>query len=431
MIHLCDMFPTFPVPAFLSALEHDLNGITQFELSHARAVDALQKGHGLVKQYVEGPTIFFRLASIVAGSLSEDEETQVNLLSQRLEPNADDVYSARISLEFGPIEGFAMSKDSTIESLSQPIAFKPIPAATVENMPQPAVNFMLVLNRPVAVTTAAARRILKITHGGAVASLGLSTSINAAMHDDAKNMNEGYPLLNLLASTGFIPQPLASTEASPILMESIIDIDMDLFTGLPNAATSAKNQRLFYARGPQPSSILIQRIPFVHISQLHPILQILRQQISMAELFKSCFNPAVLAPISKSQSSRKRKRDMDSKPQQDQARAGIDVEVASSAKGADTLLHLLFTLPSVHSTSEDLSKKIKTEEGQSGVVIGGNTPRTAFSAAVEIAPGGELAVQILSNGARVPDMEKSFKTLLDASHSVPLTLLHVVSRMGV
>lgn len=193
MNHLVTMFPNFNVPSFLASLEHDLSTINQHELSRSRPLDALQHGHGIVKKYVEGPTIFFSMSPNLAAGLSEMEENQVDSLSQRLDPARDDLYSARISLELGPIQGFGMTKDSAILRMGETVEFKQIPAATAENMPQPPVNFMLVLNRPVSVTTAAARRITKITHGGAVETLGASTSISVSMIEDTKSQaSNGY-----------------------------------------------------------------------------------------------------------------------------------------------------------------------------------------------------------------------------------------------
>lgn len=80
------------------------------------------------------------------------------------------------------------------------------------------------------------------------------------------------PMLSLFAGMGAVPQSSAALEHSPIIMDAYFDIDTESFQGLP--PTQGKHQRFFYARGPQPAAILIQRIPFVNISQLLPILQV-------------------------------------------------------------------------------------------------------------------------------------------------------------
>lgn len=41
--------------------------------------------------------------------------------------------------------------------------------------------------------------------------------------------------------------------------------------------------------GPLSVGVQLQRIPFTHVSQVKPILQILRQQLAFNELFTSCF----------------------------------------------------------------------------------------------------------------------------------------------
>ena len=69
------------------------------------------------------------------------------------------------------------------------------------------------------------------------------------------------------------------------------------------------NQR-YISCGESSQSILVKRIPFVHISQLEPIFGILRQQLVMIELYQSCFLRYEQAfQIPRSGDSKKRKRE--------------------------------------------------------------------------------------------------------------------------
>eukprot|EP00029_Vermamoeba_vermiformis_P000339 TRINITY_DN10381_c0_g1_i1.p1 TRINITY_DN10381_c0_g1~~TRINITY_DN10381_c0_g1_i1.p1 ORF type:complete len:188 (+),score=64.16 TRINITY_DN10381_c0_g1_i1:338-901(+) len=50
-------------------------------------------------------------------------------------------------------------------------------------------------------------------------------------------------------------------------------------------------------------AVTINRIPFTHISQLHPVLQILRQQLVFSELLSSCFISPLQRPVSDTMTS--------------------------------------------------------------------------------------------------------------------------------
>ena len=74
MINLVNLFPQFPVTNYLAALESDLRLIIEHEQLHTKAIDSLQRNHGILKKYVEGPTIFFYLTPTAAIQLSQSEE---------------------------------------------------------------------------------------------------------------------------------------------------------------------------------------------------------------------------------------------------------------------------------------------------------------------------------------------------------------------
>lgn len=273
MNSLCDLFPEMEVPSFLSCFERDLATVTQHEQTSNSPLYALRKGHGIVKRYAEGPTLFFSASPAFCGNLSDEEACSADLLAKQLDPDSAEICCGRISLEFGPIEGFGMSKQSAVTLVevkkstesqeSAPtetlVSFDSLVPATPANMTQPPINFMLVLNRPVAITMSAARALMRETHG------------SGEQHRAPKpGVEEGFPFFSLLARTGFIPHHHASPAGSPILMESVVNFDIAEFHGLAHAVP----QRFYYAKGAQPSAIMIQRIPFVHINQLLNVLQV-------------------------------------------------------------------------------------------------------------------------------------------------------------
>lgn len=152
-------------------------------------------------------------------------------------------------------------------------------------------------------------------------------------------------------------------------------------------------------------------------------VQILRQQLALAELVRSCFNPTLLSPIPKVSASRKRKREASIPATTTVIQSGgLEVEVSCVEKGSSHQILLVFVAP----RSMDGAKKQKTTDGATEAPPSELKPGATVSATIDVALGGTPTVHSVAT-TRVNDTLLS--ALLEVSLSVPLSLMHAAPRL--
>lgn len=106
----------------------------------------------------------------------------------------------------------------------------------------------------------------------------------------------------------------------------------------------------------QPECIVVRRIPFTHLSQLHKILSILRQQIVHQELLYSCFNfgdaydHTINDKDETKSNTKKRKREDEDTNNNATPDKCIAIELQSSVEGNKILWKLFSVLPNANKT---------------------------------------------------------------------------------
>lgn len=170
----------------------------------------------------------------------------------------------------------------------------------------------------------------------------------------------------------FIP-PLSNdhTSESDQMMSLYRDSDPQFSFHLDNqvlkseviSSESSINQQFFICKS-QPSCIVVRRIPFIHLSQLQPILSILRQQIVHQQLLKSCFTASHVhkgdtsssEPIQHSSKKRKRNEESSPSPNEEVEQSNehvnppVTIELESTTDGSAIQWRLFSVLPNAQKT---------------------------------------------------------------------------------
>lgn len=238
---LCRIFSLYEPKISLSTLFSDCFTIHKAEASSFDEMTLLKERHGIFRQCCEGLRVFYWLSPL-------------NTLEFTGEHRGDYLQAAEsvlIGLEQASYDrAVSLSRTSVVTVLDNgEFDFAP-PSMDANTVP---LHYVLHFDRPLIAPLSTMRKANSLVYGP-------SGSPFMSKHPEAKSV-----------------QQILSQQETPSKIESLV-------------AIGGQTHRYVHC-GAQVSAIEVRRVPFTHISQLMPLLQIFRQQLMFNELLSSCYQP--------------------------------------------------------------------------------------------------------------------------------------------
>jgi hypothetical protein len=160
------------------------------------------------------------------------------------------------------------------------------------------LSYVMTLDQGLALATESLQAIHAVITGRGATGVISHVDLNHVLNDDmtallsTESGNLGVSLIDLL-----IAQARDTLTVQNEIHELQADIHLDHVLDDDKLTRVTHRYVMSHVTPSDIPAVTINRIPFTHISQVHPVLQILRQQLVFSELLSSCFLSPLQRPV--------------------------------------------------------------------------------------------------------------------------------------